>query len=87
MNIKTFSKRDWTILLILLAILGVAALFFGSRGIFFGIILLYINASIDIIRQIKNWIKTGRIKNAISNLVAFTIITILLFTVFIRLLW
>jgi len=87
MNIKSFSKRDWTILFILLAILGLAAIFFGTRGVFVGIILLYINASIDIIRQIIGRFKIGMVKNAISNLLAFCIISVGVFTVFLRWLW
>ena len=87
MNIKSFSKRDWTILFILLAILGLATIFFGTRGAFIGIILLYINASIDIMRQIKNRFKTGQVKNALINLLAFGIISVGVITVFQSLLW
>jgi len=87
MKIKSFSKRDWTILLILLAILGVAAALFGTRGIFIGIILLYINASIDIVRQIINRFKRGQVKNALSHLLAFCIISIGVFSVFLQWLW
>jgi len=87
MKLKSFSQKDWTILVILLAITGVAAAVFGTRGIFLGIILLYINASIDIIRQIKNRLKTGQIKNALSNLIAFCIISTGVFTVFLQWLW
>lgn len=87
MKIKSFSKKDWTILFVLLGLLGVAAAVFGTRGIFVGIILLYINASIDIFRQIRTRFKTGLIKNAISNLLAFGIITVVVFTLFLRLLW
>jgi len=87
MNIKSFSNKDWTILCILLALMGVAAALFGTRGIFMGLILLYINASLDIIRQIKNRFKTGQVKNAISNLLAFCIISVGVFTVFFQWLW
>ncbi len=87
MRLKSFSKKDWTILFILLAILGVAAAFFGTRGIFVGIILLYINASIDIIRQIKTRFESGLVKNAASNLLAYCIISVVMVTVFLRWLW
>ena len=87
MRIKSFSKKDWTILFILLGVLGLAAAIFGTRGIFVGIILLYTNASVDIIRQIKNRYRMGQVNNAILNLLAFGIITIVVFSVFMRLLW
>ncbi len=87
MKLKSFSKRDWTIFIILLLILGLAAAVFGTRGIFFGIILLYINASVDILRQIKDRFNVGQVKNAIANLLAFCIISVVVFTVFLRLLW
>ncbi len=87
MRIKSFSKKDWTILSILLAIMGVAAVFFGTRGIFIGIILLYLNASVDIIRQIANRFKIGQVQSAIAYLLTFCIISIGVFTVFLQWLW
>jgi hypothetical protein len=87
MKIKSFSRRDWTVLFILLAILGLAAAVFGTRGVFVGIILLYVNASVDVLRQIKDRFINGQVQNAISNLLAFCIISVVVISVFFRLLW
>ena len=87
MKFKKPNKKEAIVLVVLISLTAIATYAYGSRGFLIGTIFLYINATIELIRQLfdaKNALSRGR-KVGIS--IYFCLATVLVFYFLFKILW
>lgn len=87
MKFKKPNKRETIILVILLLLTAIATYALGSRGFLIGTILFYINATIDLTKQLSTMKENQSRGRIIGTSIYFCLASIVVFFFLFKTLW
>lgn len=87
MEFKKPDKKDLIKIFLLIGFTMIATFFYGSRGFFVGFVIIYLNALIDVAKQLPEIEKKHSKKRVVIIVLYFTIVTIAVFFWFYKTMW